>query len=113
MNNYQNNKHVVLRDEKTPQDSRFLDAQINDKGDLVFHGQDLGSGVEDIFDFVEYEWYWTIKQHDIPKLEKAIDSDGNIVEQLNKDFSDENASNLYDFLKKNEIPFDSWSRTGD
>ncbi|MFK8012341.1 MAG: hypothetical protein AB8B80_09890 [Marinicellaceae bacterium] len=105
-------KKVVLRNENNNEDSRYLSAQINSNGELVFHGQDIGSGVEKIFGFVEYEWSWTIKKQDITQFENVMGG-GNILLQVEKHFSGEKAADLFDFLKKNEIPFESWSRTGD
>ena len=106
-------KKIVLREERTTGDCRFLGAEIKGNGDLVFEGQDVGSGVEGVFGFREYEWYWTVKELDIPKLKNAIGRDGDILELLKEQFSDENAAGLFEFMKENNVPFESWSRTGD
>lgn len=106
-------KKVILRQEKSKTDYRYLRAEIKENGDLAFEGQDLGSGVEGAFGASEYEWYWTVKAQDIPKLQKAIGSRSNILKSLEKSFSGQNAAKLYEFMQDNEIPFESYSRVGD
>lgn len=107
------NKKIILREERKAGDYRFLGAEIKDNGNLVFEGQDLGSGVEGAFGCSEYEWYWTIKEQDIPKLKDAIGGRGNVLKLLEKNFSNEKAANLYEFMQEHNIPFESWSRIGD
>lgn len=104
---------VVLRDVRSANDYRFLSAEIKDDGDLLFQGQDIGEGVKAVFGYVEYEWAWTIKAKDVTLLIKAMGKDGNILELLHQNFSDENAANLYQFMESNGVPFESWSRVGD
>ena len=106
-------KKVVLREERRVGGYRFLGAEIKDNGDLVFEGQDLGSGVEGTFGSSEYEWYWTVKAPDISKLRNAIGGKGNILKILEKRFGDEKAAGLYEFMQEHNIPFESWSRIGD
>ena len=43
---------------------RFLDAEINESGDLVFSGQDMGPIVEQIFGDSDYEYWLTIRSKD-------------------------------------------------
>lgn len=106
-------KKVVLRNEKTANDYRYLSAEIKENGNLVFEGQDLGSGVEGAFSSSEYEWYWTIKSDDIHLFKNAMGTNGNILTELKQTFSNENAAELYEFMNSNNIPFESWSRIGD
>jgi hypothetical protein len=106
-------KSIILRQDKTPDDSRFLGAEIKANGDLLFEGQDYGSGVERFFGYSEYEWCWTIKAANLPKLQKALAEEGGLLELLEKKFSNDKAADLHDFLKNNDIPFESWSRVGD
>ena len=106
-------KKVILRQEKSKTDYRYLGAEIKENGDLIFEGQDLGSGVEGAFWASEYEWYWTVKAVDIPKFQNAIGSSSNILKSLKKNFSGHNAAKLYEFMQDNEIPFESYSRVGD
>ena len=106
-------KEVILRQERSKTDSRYLGAKLKENGDLVFEGQDLGSGVEEVFGASEYEWYWTVKAVDIPKFRSAIGSSSNILKSLKRDFSGHNAAKLYEFMQDHGIPFESYSRVGD
>ena len=104
---------ITLREERKSGDYRFLGAEIKDNGDLIFEGQDLGKGVKGAFGCTEYEWYWTIKKSDIPKLQQAIGGVGNILSLLEEHFGNKKASALFEFMLKHDIPFESWSRIGD
>ena len=104
---------IVLREERTGTDYRYLGAEIKENGDLVIAGQDLGSGVEGAFGASEYEWSWTVKANGITKLQEAIGGEGSILALLKQDFSDENAAGLHDFMSSKNIPFETWSRVGD
>ena len=46
---------IVLREEATAQDSRYLDARYSMSGSLVISGQDLGRGVMEALQCQEYE----------------------------------------------------------
>lgn len=106
-------KKVTLREERSESGYRFLGAEIKDNGDLVFKGQDIGSGVDDAFGYREYEWCWTVKAKDIDLFKKAVGSNVNILESLKKNFSNENAAKLSEFMRNNNVPFESFSRVGD
>ncbi|QYK01058.1 hypothetical protein [Shewanella psychrotolerans] len=104
---------VILREERKSRDYRFLSAEINENGDLVFVGQDLGDSVEGAYGYTEYEWCWTVKEAEIPKLQNAIGENGEVLNLLEKYFSKENADSLYMFLQEHNVEFTSWSRIGD
>jgi hypothetical protein len=104
---------VVLRDERTPGDTRNLSASHSSDGDLVIEGQDLGAGVEHAFGHREYEWVWTIAQADVPALSTALSENGDILDALARRFSGPDAAHLHSFLTENRIPFKTWSRIGD
>ena len=106
-------KKVILRDERSDTDIRYLSAEINQDGDLVFEGQDLGKGVEGVFGCSEYEWWWSVKAEDISLFEKAMGCTGKLLKNIELKFSNENAANLYEFMQANEIPFETSSRIGD
>ena len=40
--------------------SIYIDVQINDKGDLLFSGQDIGDAPEEIFGDLDYEYWLTV-----------------------------------------------------
>jgi hypothetical protein len=67
-------EEVVLRNEKTSTDRRWLAARIRDDGVLVIEGQDLGDGVEAALGqgIREYEWVTEVRAEDIPALVAAL-----------------------------------------
>ena len=52
--------YVVLRDERDGRDVRHLEAHLDDEGNLVFEGHDLGPGTAPVHDDGDYEWFETI-----------------------------------------------------
>jgi len=104
---------VVLRDERTQGDSRFLGASYSDAGDLVIEGQDLGNTVGGILGAREYEWTWTIACQDLPALGRALKTKANLLEALRIRFNGPAAAHLDVFLRESEIPYKIWSRIGD
>jgi len=106
-------KKVVLRDERTKTDSRGLIARYGLNGDLIFEGQDLGAAVKAFWGSSEYEWTWTIKAHDAPKLMQALKVRRNPLRELKRRFSGPRASGIETFLRDNAVPFLFWSRVGD
>lgn len=104
---------VVLRDIREPRDTRYLTATVTDKGDVVFEGQDLGDGVERVFGVREYEWIWTVRVSDVPKLTAALGGPADVLLALEAQFSGDNAAGLKSFLDAHEVPHETWSRLGD
>lgn len=51
---------VVLRDERDGKDTRHVEAAIDNQGDLVLSGQDLGPKVQAFFRTHEYEYFYNI-----------------------------------------------------
>lgn len=106
-------KKLILRQEQSKSNYRYLGAEIKANGDLVFEGQDLGSEVEGALGASEYEWCWTVKAVDIQNFQDSLGSGSNILKSLKKNFSGQNAAKLYEFMQENGIPFESYSRIGD
>jgi hypothetical protein len=106
-------KKVVLRDERTKADRRFLTARYKRKGDLVFEGQDIGEGVKAFWGCTEYEWTWTVKAQDIPKLMSALNVRRRLLTEIKRRFSGPDASRVETFLKESTAPYLFWSRVGD
>ncbi|SOC25563.1 hypothetical protein SAMN05877962_12441 [Alloalcanivorax xenomutans] len=104
---------VVLRESRDQSGYRYLAAEFQDNGDLVFVGQDLGAGVNEAFGCLEYEWLWTIKAVDVPKLRAALQSRRPVLAALKRRFSGEEAMRLYAFLSASGVPFETYSRIGD
>lgn len=113
MRESQNKEKTILRNERNKQGFRFLSAEIQHNGDLIFEGQDIGPVVEEFFGSSEYEWRWTIKAEHIPILQRVLTEDGNIINLLETRFSNEKAADVLSFLEEHNIPFDSWHRYGD
>ena len=116
-------RRVVLRDERTTGDRRFLSAAIDAQGDLIFTGHDLGDGVGVLSGYSEYEWTVTIAAVDVPKLAAALNvrgvfgtswrCNGRLLRALQRRFSGGNESQLVPFLEKQGIPHAFWNRVGD
>lgn len=113
---------VVLRDERTNGDRRFLSAHISAQGELVFMGHDLGDGVNSLMGYSEYEWTLTVAAVDVPKLAAALHvrgvlgtpwrRNGRLSRALWRRFAG-NASRLGPFLKAHGILHSLWNRVGD
>ena len=41
--------------------SRYIDAEINDKGDLLLSGQDIGEAPREVWDEDQYEYWLTVR----------------------------------------------------
>ncbi len=108
----QDSGSVVLRSERSGQDVRSLVARYSD-GDLIFEGQDLGPSVERFFGEGqwEYEWVFTVRKANLPKLEKALNT-ADLLAALQRDFSGPNAAGIEAFLKLHNIPYEIWNRVG-
>lgn len=104
---------VVLRQERSPGNSRHLSAQITADGNLLIQGQDLGRAVEEVFGSGEVEWEWTVKAGHIAAFLTALGAAGDILAALQARFSGPDAAGLHAFMKSHAIPFESWSRVGD
>jgi hypothetical protein len=61
-------RKVVLRAERDDADSRYLEAYVDQLGNLHLDGQDLGPGTSLVSDDGEYEWFTTIATADVPRL---------------------------------------------
>jgi hypothetical protein len=106
---------VVLRQSSDELGSRYVEARTEPSGDVVIMGQDLGQGVEDVFGEGnrEYEWAWTIRAVNVPRMVRALGGSTDALVALANRFSGENAEGLLSFVKEQRIEFDSWSRVGD
>ncbi|MBP6471582.1 MAG: hypothetical protein KBE23_17135 [Chloroflexi bacterium] len=106
---------VVLRDVHDNLGSRYLAASFTPEGNIKIEGQDLGSGVEQVFGegIREYEWVWVVKAAHIPALEQALGEPVDVLESLKTRFSGDQAALLKKFLDDQNIPLDPWSRLGD
>lgn len=106
---------VILRDLRDEEGTRYLSAALSEEGNVVIEGQDSGNGVEKIFGvgIREYEWIWTILAVDVPALLSALEAKNDILDEMHKRFSNEEAAKLKPFLDDYEIPYQAWSRLGE
>ncbi|MBN2493425.1 MAG: hypothetical protein JXR96_02440 [Deltaproteobacteria bacterium] len=108
---------VTLREIRDEHGLRYLGVRIDENGDLVIEGQDLGSGVESFWGegASEYEWIRQVKARDLPRLLEALGAkpEADLLSLLGERFSGDRASELERFLKAHAIPSEFWSRVGD
>jgi hypothetical protein len=104
---------VILRNERTTTDSRYLSVSFNPDGDLVIEGQDIGDEVRRCFDCSEYEWIWTIRASSVVALKHALGNPDGLLHCLQQKFSGNNAANIGSFLAEHDIVYETWSRIGD
>lgn len=105
-------KRVVLRDEKTRTDRRYLEARYA-KRDLVFEGRDLGESVAAVFGDSEYEWTLTVERADLPKLRAALGVRSRLMNAIKRRFSGPSGASVQPFMDEHSVPYRFWSRVGD
>ena len=97
-------KKIKLYERKHEKDKFYLDLKINENGDLVFEGYDIGEFVKQHWGDSDYEYWLTIKMEHFPT----------VILHLIKECFDRNIftndSEFKEWLKKKEIPseFHSW-----
>ena len=104
---------VILRAEIVGSDQRHLWAQIDNNGDLVIAGQDLGPSVEQFFGEREYEWAHTIKKQYIPQFLELLNQDpGANVMSVLQGYAGERCGLVRDAITAaaNKFPIEFWSR---
>lgn len=89
----------------------------NSSGDIVIRGQDLGCDLEQIFGdgITEYEWSIIIAKKDFDLLFKVFKGkkNDNVSTLFVKEFSNDRAMKIEDFLKEKHIPYKFSNRMGD
>ncbi len=107
---------IVLRNIENAGDSRHLEASMNEAGDLVVEGHDLGSGVSSVFgpDVKEYEWVYTIKRESLPLLIKALGGDerDDALQVMAEKCKGEEALEIGMVISENDVPHEFWNRMG-
>jgi hypothetical protein len=108
---------VILRNIKEKKIWSHLQARIDEKGNLLIEGQDMGSSVGEIFDdeLYEYEYVTTIKQKDISLLIAAFNGnrDDSILVLIKEKCTGENSINLEKLIKDKDIPNQVWNWSSD
>ena len=92
-------KKIELMREIAPKDKRYLDAMIDDEGNLVLEGYDIGESVKEYWGDSDYE-YWL-------KIRKEW-KDTVLLMLIKERFG--RSSDLQTWLEEKEIPyeFSSW-----
>jgi hypothetical protein len=92
-------KKVTMMEFKAERDSRHLDAKIDDEGNLVLEGYDIGDSVEEFWGDFDYEYWLTVSQEY---------KDTVLLLLIQEKF--ENSSAFKTWLEEKDIPhkFDSW-----
>jgi hypothetical protein len=99
-------RKVVLRAERDGVDSRFLDAYLDERGDLHIDGQDLGPGTAPVSDDGEYEWFTTIAAADVPRLVMLLGGQpgDHILDLLEQRYSGAGSYELERLIRESAFP---------
>ena len=107
------NRRVSLRAEEKDGDSRYLDAYVDDDGNLHIDGQDLGPGTGSVSSDGEYEWFRLINKADIPRLKKLLRApvDADILDVLEKSWRGYRSYRLEEIIRDSDLPsgITTWS----
>ena len=92
-------KEIELMREVADRDKRFLDAKIDDAGNLVLEGFDIGDSVEEFWGDSDYEYWLTLSQEWKDTVLLLL-----IKERFKL------SSDFQTWLESNEVPykFESW-----
>ncbi len=104
-------RSVALRAEHDGEDSRYLTAYLDARGDLHIYGQDLGPKTAPVSNDGEYEWDKTVTREHIPDLLALLGApaDADILDELAAHWT---ATASYHFerkLRDSDIPVRFWS----
>ena len=77
--------------------SIYIDVRINENGDLLFSGQDLGEAPEEVFGDSDYEYWLTIP---------AVEKDRMLLALIEKHYGGDSSviSTLKDLMESKKIP---------
>jgi hypothetical protein len=106
-------RRVNLRDEHRDGDHRYLDAWLDEGGNLHIDGQDLGPGTGPLGGDGEYEWFQVIPAASLPALRELlrIGPDVDLLDALEHSWSGSARSRaLEERLRGSDIPIalDTW-----
>jgi len=108
---------IILRDIRGPDAWRHLQVRLDDNGDLLIEGHDMGDAVQKYFGegSNEYEWVTTVKAKDIRALNVALGGKrGDDTLKLIRDkCTGENPIDIEGLIKKKDIPTKFWSWNSD
>jgi hypothetical protein len=69
--------------------SIYIDVQIDDEGDLLFSGQDIGDAPEEIFGDLDYEYWLTVPAAEkdrvlLALIQKFYHGDASVISEFRK-----------------------------
>jgi hypothetical protein len=103
-------KKVVLRDERSGQDSRNLWAYMSEDGSLHVDGQDLGPATAPVSADGEYEWFKTVRAADLPRLVELLGghAGADVLDLLAERYTGAGSYELERVLRESGIPVESF-----
>lgn len=99
-------RKVSLRNERDGPDSRFLDAWLDDEGNLRLDGQDLGPATAMVSSDGEYEYFKTIAAADLPALLATLGAEpgADVLEELEAHWTGPGSYEFERLLRDSGIP---------
>jgi hypothetical protein len=91
-------RRMRLKEEHTNDTSVVIDVSVNESGDLVLAGQDIGAAPTEIFGDSDYEYWVTVR---------AADRDAVLLQLLVERFDDDR--DFMEWLKARAIPYEFFS----
>lgn len=103
---------IVLYSVKRPGISIYMELYFNDKGQLVFEGQDIGKAVEEYWGDSDYEYSYVIEPSEVEKMYPLFSIENSdrrlLLLEIKRLFGNNEAySSFGDFMKENNIDFSS------
>lgn len=102
---------IALRADETGPTWRFLHASLNDEGDLVLAGHDLGPGTAIVSSDGEYEYWITVKAEHFPRLLALLEAspDADVLQVLAEHWTGERSYELERLIRGSGIPQEFFS----
>ena len=99
-------RKVVLREERSGPDGRYLWAYFGPDGALHIDGQDLGPATAPVSADGEYEWFETIRPEHLPRLVELLGGEAgtDLLDLLAERYTGAGAAELERILRESEIP---------
>ncbi|MBD3189583.1 MAG: hypothetical protein GF308_03015 [Candidatus Heimdallarchaeota archaeon] len=92
-------KCIILKEKRWgTNEYHLLEAAIKEAGDLVFEGVDSGDSVKERYGDFDFEYWYKVRADQVPKV---------LLFLLQEKF--EKTSEIIDWLKEKDIPFESYS----
>ncbi len=107
-------RKVALRAEIDGDNSRFLDAWVDDDGALQIEGQDLGPATATVSSDGEYEWGRSVAPADVPRLVAELGGKPgqDILDILELSWTGLRSYDLEKLLRETTIPVTLWTWSG-